>query len=392
MIRWLATTSKWLVLGVMLWLAAPAAAQSTTSIEIQYGERITFRVADADLIGGSLRVTAAEAVIADGQAEVTENGLRYVLDAANLPPAASLSAAWTVTTADGTVRDLPPETHFYITPAVDWQTTQGPRVTVWTAAGTADPVVYLTWAEESLAMLEADLRHDSETRYTLVVYGELSLFTQALRSHNTWIQDWVAAYALPEHRIALTAVGPGGDALLQRDIAHEMAHLMLHDISGGEPLPGWLDEGIALSTGENPALDERLAEALRSGETLPLDALCATSFTALPPHEASLAYAQSQSVAAYVRTLYGSDGLRAALDASARGEDCPVVLDSLGGDQWLAYARREQARTSGAATGWIVVLAISAFIAALFVWPQQPRDRRADYRAALADDDPTPYQ
>ena len=92
---------------------------------------------------------------------------------------------------------------------------------------------------------------------------------------------------------------PEADAAL----AHEYAHALVHRLAGGHA-PTWLDEGLALYfEGRMPSWSETILDH-RDTELTPLHALHG-SFLNLPPHEATLAYAESLSAARALIRRYG---------------------------------------------------------------------------------------
>ncbi|MCI0651024.1 MAG: hypothetical protein L0Z55_03995 [Planctomycetes bacterium] len=96
---------------------------------------------------------------------------------------------------------------------------------------------------------------------------------------------------------------------LSASIPHELAHALLPYVLGGTAAyPAWMEEGVA--TSEEPAYKQEyyrrvVLEALEDGSLFPLESLLAASTY---PEEAqvTLFYAQSNSVAGYLRERFGA--------------------------------------------------------------------------------------
>ncbi len=217
------------------------------------------------------------------------------------------------------------------------------------------------------------------------VYPELASMAASLRLHQQRVQDWVAAYAFPDQRIVLVAYSESADSLpsLERDIEHEMAHLVVNAAAGNGAgnIPGWLNEGLAFNASTTPdaALRDVLNKAVGSGVLLSADTLCARSFTALPPRDAALAYAESASLVKYIIDRYGVSQIRALLAAYADGRDCnDGVRLALGLSltqleaQWHSDLSRTPVKTpqdSGSMIPWLLAWITSLTLACLFITP-----------------------
>jgi hypothetical protein len=107
---------------------------------------------------------------------------------------------------------------------------------------------------------------------------------------------------------------------LRRAIPHELTHVVLHDLAGGQPLPAWLDEGWAVwSEGPpDPALLRALQEPRLEGVSL--IGLCGDFPT--DPLRARQAYALAGATVRYLHDREGIGGLRGLLEAYAQGLSC----------------------------------------------------------------------
>ncbi len=138
---------------------------------------------------------------------------------------------------------------------------------------------------------------------------------------------WQAGHTDPAAGLILLSLPPGPQQSLeiQRQVPHEVAHLMLYQALGAERykrLPIWLVEGLASNAEiySDPARTELLDLANSGGTLLPFFSLC----EAFPQDSASarLAYAQATSFIDYLFSRYGKAGLGTLVDAYAENGDC----------------------------------------------------------------------
>lgn len=309
-----------------------------------------------------------------------------------LPAFARFHAQWDFIDAANTRYTSDPFPVTYMDNAVPWEwvAASDGGVTVYTAGGdalTAEAALDLAGA--ALAGARRTLAVSGPPEISIVVYPELSQLAHSLRLHGENVQDWIAAYAIPAYDVALVAAAPGHDlvANLQRDIPHEVTHLVLDEAVGDRvaSLPGWLSEGLALTSAPepDPTLRRVLLEAAGEGGLLPLEALCAPRFTGLSPQHTALAYAQSESVMRYVSGRFGPSQVQALISAYAGGAECETgVRRALGlslaelETQWhndlLSQASRA-AQDEGSLVPWLIAWLVSLGLALLFVAPQPQR-------------------
>ncbi|GAB4478398.1 MAG: hypothetical protein Kow00124_22760 [Anaerolineae bacterium] len=399
-------------LGLLLMLAAPGAVQqadaqggmltdAVQSASAIYGETIIFTLeaaAPVEITGARLTVQVANRPEAYQQDIPLTPDQRVGLSQAiavsslRLPPVATLSYSWQLDGQDGQVYSTVPAILRYEDTSVPWR---------WQAAQQGHLVIRTdgtdtALSEEALRIGSAAMRQVSqmlgltiEEDLHVYIYPDLAALASSLRLHDAQVQDWVAAYALPDQRAALIAVEPGPESYtsLRRDLAHEITHLVIGLAAGAneQAVPGWLNEGLALrSTGEpDPTLAGVLTKAVQSDSLLPLEVLCVSAFSSLPPQDAALAYAQSQSVVGYFLDRYGAAQMRPLIAAYRSGAACSAGVEQAVGvslatleAQWLSHVRQSAARTPDSSTGllpWIAVTLISFGLALLFVAPQPRR-------------------
>jgi hypothetical protein len=165
------------------------------------------------------------------------------------------------------------------------------------------------------------------------------------------------------------------DFTLQREIPHELTHVLAYHLAGPNlhRVPLWLNEGLATLNQGHPETDfpALLAAARESAQFLPLAGLC-TTFPA-DGTQARLAYAQSESVVRYLRERFGSEGVHGLLLAYASGAGCDdglraatgLGLDELSADWLRDVIYAGQTGSGWAAAGPWLLLTVLVLIAPL---------------------------
>lgn len=170
---------------------------------------------------------------------------------------------------------------------------------------------------------------------------------------ETPMAEWAAGVAfIGARRVVLRAHGSALFTLLET-FDHEIAHILLHEVAGGRPIPRWLSEGLAIwLSGED--LIARLDSAQRAaitGNLIPLAQLD----RGFPDRGSRVALAYAQS-ALFTRHLIGLEG----------GTALPAVLRRVGAGERFedAFAARFGASASALAETWSAELedSTSAFI------------------------------
>ncbi len=134
--------------------------------------------------------------------------------------------------------------------------------------------------------------------------------------------DWADGTAWP-HRgliyLRSPRIRPGTASPLEQVLDHEIVHILLGRAFGPQPVPRWLQEGMAQwVAGEyNPEVTERLGKGMIAGGLLTLDDL--TAGFPRDPVRANLAYAQSADLVAYISGEYGPETLNKITHMMATG-------------------------------------------------------------------------
>jgi hypothetical protein len=159
--------------------------------------------------------------------------------------------------------------------------------------------------------------------------------TDVQNTLNLGGSTWVAGHADPELGVVLVSIAPGAaqSMEMQRQIPHELAHILLYRLTGSNyaNLPTWLTEGIASQVEGYPNADytQILTASTQNKSLLPIADLCGPF-----PADASgaiLAYAESNSFVNYVHKTYGTADLHTLIQAYSNGLSCDQgVIHALG--------------------------------------------------------------
>jgi hypothetical protein len=125
-------------------------------------------------------------------------------------------------------------------------------VRVETTVSAPDVVALASGADRSIERLETLFAHTYSLKPRILVFGTSASFAQGVRElfgYSRATAEQVAAtyggiFDRPTLTIAInwSASSPGR---MNAATAHELTHLMIRDITRGEALPTWLDEGLA---------------------------------------------------------------------------------------------------------------------------------------------------
>ena len=236
-----------------------------------------------------------------------------------LPPFVLLTFWWEVQDREGRWWSTERRTVRYLDNRVVWHTiSTGPLRLYWHAGDPGLAQAVLELARQSLDRIGRPLGYRASEPIELFWYADRELAQAAFRLAGLEI----GGEARPRWRavILIASADEAGLESLRRLIPHELTHVILDDLSGGQPLPAWLDEGWALLNEGWP--DPALLRALREPrlEGVSLASLCGD----FPPDplRASQAYALSWAAARYVYDREGIGGLRRLLEAYAGGVSC----------------------------------------------------------------------
>ncbi|MCS7251870.1 MAG: peptidase MA family metallohydrolase [Anaerolineae bacterium] len=236
-----------------------------------------------------------------------------------LPPFVPLTFWWEVQDAYGNWWSTERQTTRYLDNRVAWRMiSTGPLRLYWHAGDPGLARSVLELARQSLDRTGEPLGYRTTEPIELFWYADRELAQAAFRLTGLEIGGEVR----PRWRaiILIASADAAGLETLRRLIPHELTHVILEEVAGGQPLPAWLEEGWALLNEgwPDPAMLRALQEPRLEGVSL--TGLCG-DFPS-DPLRAPQAYALSWAVVRYIWDQEGIGGLRRLLEAYAEGVSC----------------------------------------------------------------------
>jgi hypothetical protein len=158
-------------------------------------------------------------------------------------------------------------------------------------------------ASKDLAAISANLGGGLQHPINLWIYQNTNDFHSSLPPAT---HEWVGGIAFPSLSQASLVVESMDSDTLNRDMPHEMTHLVFHQLTArGIYAPIWFDEGLAVYNQlyHEPMMTLSLKQALKAHALLRLNDL--TFEFPADANKAYLAYAQSWNLVNYMYTTFG---------------------------------------------------------------------------------------
>ncbi len=347
------------------------ASSPVEMVELEYG------VDKVSCEGGSVRIVPdltkddlqPEHIYADWTWDFRRSG--------SLPPGARIWWRWHLTAETGGSWASSPAWVTFDDDRYDWQTADHGQIAVHWYEGDQDfGLQMLQAAVDAQARLTADPGANLEQPVHLYLYATADDLQDAL----VFSQRWTGGIAFPDYYTILIAVGPRDLAYGRRTVAHELMHLVVHQLAFNcwSDLPRWLDEGLASwAEGDlDPEQQRALEEAIAEDGLLSLRSL-STSFSA-QASRANLSYAQSYSVVAFLIEEYGRERILELLAVFRVGASYDSALVQIYGfdtdtleDLWRASVGAQARPTATAPAG------TPTPVPTLVLWGSEPTDQTA---------------
>jgi len=273
-----------------------------------------------------------------------------------LPPGANVDYWWTVEDARGERVETPRARVRFDDLRYPWQSLKEDEVTLYWYQGDKSFVQeVMAAAQQALVRLAEDTGAHLEKPVTIYLYSS----SRDLRGAMIYPQEWTGGRAFTRFGTIAIGISPGSLLWGQRAIAHELAHLVIHQMTLNpySDLPTWLDEGLAMYAEGTLDLQfaAQLNEAIAEGSLISVRSL-SSPFSA-HAEEAVLSYAQSYSLAEFLIASYGQTKMLELLNTFREGSSYDAALkkvygfDTEGLDTlWRDYVAGGNLRTGTEAT------------------------------------------
>jgi hypothetical protein len=338
--RWIRTFAV-----ILSWVAALGSVQA---FNVAHAQGITF---DSENVTYKFAESLAFTLSASGDVPITQatvfyqtgNARPFSQPAAQFTPAQQVNVAativfsetrppafstiaywWEIVDQSGNQQRSEVKTFTYIDNRFSWQDlTAGITRVHWYQGNSSFGAAAAAMANDNLARLHQQLGIEPPSTIDFYIYNSLVDLRSAVELAG---RPWLSGQARPELGVVMVAIPPGDSARIQmeRDIPHELTHLMVYLASGPgyDAVPAWLDEGLAtMNEGDpNPTQAVALQDALAQNRVPALDTLCGAFPT--DASAALVAYAVSRGITQEIIDEYGSTGVQSLLAAYADGASC----------------------------------------------------------------------
>ena len=247
-----------------------------------------------------------------------------------MPPGSSIEYWWTVKDARGDKIETTPAQVQFDDLRYPWQSLTEGKVTIhWYEGDRSFAREIMTAAQQAMARLAEDTGAYLEKPVKIYVY----VSSQDLRGAMVFPQEWTGGVAFTRFGIIAIGIAPNNLAWGRRAIAHELAHLVIEQMTLNPygDLPTWLDEGLAMYA-EGPLEPELVAllnEAAAENKLISVRSL-SSPFSAYA-EEAVLSYAQSYSLVDFLVSAYGPDKMLQLLNIFREGSSYDGALNRVYG-------------------------------------------------------------
>ncbi len=244
-----------------------------------------------------------------------------------LPPGSTIDYWWTVTDELGNVTETMPTTININDERYNWQSlTEGAVTLYWYDGDEAFGEELMTATREALTRLDEESGAELESPVSIYIYAS----AEDLRGSMIFPQEWTGGVAFTRYGIITIGIGnnPGDIAWGIRAIAHELTHLVVHQVifNPYSDIPTWLDEGLAVNA-EGPLqfyFTNILYDAYEEGTFISVRSL-ASPFSA-DTNKSLLSYAQSYELVRYLINEYGRDKMFELLNTFKQGSGYDAAL------------------------------------------------------------------
>lgn len=331
------------ILSPTLVQAQSGLAVTATSAEAEFPYRLNFslsaqsdtNITDIRLCYTTDQISFAK-VITEAYIELTPSptvNVSWSLEMVRiggLPPGTVIEYWWKLADSSGDrVETVPAQVQFDDN-RYQWRTmTEGKVNLYWYSGGEDFAQELMATAQEAMAKLAVDTGAEMERPARLYIYASSS----DLQGAMIYPQEWTGGVAFTRYGTMAIGISPGNIAWGKDAIAHELTHLVIHQITLNpyNSLPVWLDEGLAMRSEGllEPQFSTALAEAIDSDSLISVQSL-SSPFSAYSD-EAVLSYAESHSLVEYLFASYGQEKMAQLMAVFREGSGYDQALETVYG-------------------------------------------------------------
>jgi hypothetical protein len=279
---------------------------------------------------GYVRVTSEVRVTIDPGTGITAGWSWDMRKAGGLPPGTVIYYWWSLKDVNGGNEVTEREMLKFEDTRFEWQAVSGGQVTLFWYEGDDDFAGELmSAATEGLARLRESTGVMLDGPVEIYIYGNSSDLQSAL----IFPQTWTGGVAYPQYGNIAIGIEPGNLDWGVRTIAHELTHLVVHQMTYNPyiDLPTWLDEGLAMYM-EGPVtgvFTYYLNKAIENDSLISVRSL--TSPFSAYADQSYLSYAESRSLVDMLIGRYGREKMLELLTVLSRGTGYDEALEAVYG-------------------------------------------------------------
>jgi hypothetical protein len=312
-----------------------------SSIQVEFPARLNFNISarsNVDITDIRLHYIINRASFAQVTSEVyiefeptTNVNVGWALEMlkiGGLPPGASLYYWWTIEDARGNKAQTSYSWVQFDDTRYTWHwLTEGKITLYWYKGHESFAQEIMTTAHQVLTRLLEDTGAYLQNPIKIYIYANAS----DLRGSMIHPQEWTGGVTFTRYGIIAIGISTGNLDWGKRAIAHELAHLVVHQMTFNpySDLPTWLSEGLAIYA-EGPLSSEfttRLSKAVSTNSLISVRSL-SSPFSAYT-EDSLLGYAQSYSLAEYLITSHGQSKMLELLNTFSRGSSYDTALKTV---------------------------------------------------------------
>ena len=242
-----------------------------------------------------------------------------------LPPGTNVEYWWTIADATGNRVETEPSVVRFDDHRYDWRSLTRGKITIyWYRGDDSFAQELMSTAQQALLRLAEYTGVEPEQPVRMYIYGS----SGDLLGSMIYPQEWTGGVAFTSYSTIAIGITPGNLDWGNRAIAHELTHLVIHQIIFNPYgyLPTWLDEGLAMNAeGEmSPSYRAVLSNGVAEENLISVRSL-ASPFSAYA-EESYLAYAQSYSLVKYLSDTYGQEKMFELLNTFKQGSSYDEAL------------------------------------------------------------------
>jgi hypothetical protein len=235
-----------------------------------------------------------------------------------LPPGTSLEYWWQLTDAGGDRTTTEPVPVRFDDTRYQWRDlTEGAVIIHWYQGDAAFAGELMAAAQEALQNLKASTGAAPGKTIEVFVYEDV----EALKGALLYPPEWVGGVNYTAYHIVALAIDSSGLERGKRDMAHELTHQVMDQVTRNpyNGIPNWLNEGLATySEGFlEPVLAGVLYAAAADDDLISVRSLC-SEFSAVT-EQAYLSYAESYSLVEFLIVNYGQSKMLELLQTFGQG-------------------------------------------------------------------------